>query len=55
MTRLWLMDINVTFEAENAEVAATIAQQLTQMALEHPQAWAAVGDFEPEQTTETVD
>ncbi len=50
----WIMDINVTFEADNQLDAEAIARRVTQRVLEHPSVWAAEGEFDPDQTTQAV-
>lgn len=55
LTRLWRADMSVTFEADNPEGAAAIANRLLARVMEHPATWAAEYDFDEEQATEVVD
>ena len=52
---LWHMTVELTFEADNLKDAQAVAQRVTGRVLEHQSVWAAVGEFDPEQETETVD
>ncbi len=54
-TQVWIMDINLTFEADNLEDAEAVARRITERVIEHPAVWNAEGAFDPDQTTETVD
>lgn len=54
-TQLWVMQIEASFEADNEADALAVSERLTARVLEHPAVWAAVGEFDPEQATETVD
>lgn len=53
-THLWEATVTVAFEADNPEDAAAVAKRLTERVLDHPQVWAASGEFDPQQATETV-
>lgn len=54
-TKLWTLNVEVTFEAPDAEAAGLEAETITAAVMGLWKVWSANGHFEPEQTTETVD
>lgn len=53
--QLFTMSVDAVFEADNIEDAQAIARRITERVLEHPGVWEALGNFNVEQNTETVD
>lgn len=54
-SRLWTLNVEVTFQADDADEAEQMAAEIAAESLKHESVWSVNGDFEPEQATETVD